>query len=108
MTAKLETEGPLTDLPADVQLVVYRVAQEALSNAAQHSDASNVAVRIASRPGFVDLTVDDDGIGFSFEQGGRGLGLGGMRERALLVDGYLDSSRGPTPAQGSISSCRYP
>jgi two-component system sensor histidine kinase UhpB len=95
MTAKLETEGPLTDLPADVQLVVYRVAQEALSNAAQHSNASKVAVRIASRPGFVDLAVDDDGIGFSFEQGGRGLGLGGMRERALLVDGYVEFQSRP-------------
>ena len=85
--ATLEAEGSFTDLPTDVQLVVYRVAQEALSNAAQHSKAETVRVRLVRAGSSVELTVGDDGRGFTFEQASRGLGLGGMRERALLVDG---------------------
>lgn len=78
-----------SDLSADAQLVVYRVAQEALSNAAQHSGAESVQVDLARLHGVVELTVTDDGRGFTFDQASRGLGMGGMRERALLVGGDL-------------------
>ncbi len=78
-----------SDLSADAQLVVYRVAQEALSNAAQHADAETVEVSLARMNGTVELTVTDDGRGFTFDQASRGLGMGGMRERALLVGGDL-------------------
>jgi two-component system sensor histidine kinase UhpB len=84
-----ESEGSFSDLSSDSQLVVYRVAQEALSNAAQHAGAENVRVRLARADGQVELTVSDDGRGFTFDQTSRGLGLGGMRERALLVGGDL-------------------
>ncbi len=87
--ASFEADGVFTDLPADVQLVVYRVAQEALSNATQHARASTVLVRLSRSPIAVELSVSDDGRGFTFDQAGRGLGLGGMRERALLVGGDL-------------------
>ena len=78
-----------SDLSADAQLVVYRVAQEALSNAAQHAEAKSVRVSLARLSGIVELTVADDGRGFTFDQASRGLGMGGMRERALLVGGDL-------------------
>ncbi len=78
-----------SDLSADAQLVVYRVAQEALSNAAQHAEAKSVQVTLARRSDMVELTVEDDGRGFTFDQASRGLGMGGMRERALLVGGDL-------------------
>lgn len=78
-----------SDLSADAQLVVYRVAQEALSNAAQHAEAGAVKVDLCRKSGFVELTVEDDGCGFTFDQASRGLGMGGMRERALLVGGDL-------------------
>ena len=78
-----------TDLSTDAQLVVYRVAQEALSNAAQHADAQSVQVGLHRTDGMVELTVVDDGQGFTFDQASRGLGMGGMRERALLVGGDL-------------------
>jgi two-component system sensor histidine kinase UhpB len=78
-----------SDLSADAQLVVYRVAQEALSNAAQHADAESVEVSLARMEAGVELTVTDDGRGFTFDQASRGLGMGGMRERALLVGGDL-------------------
>jgi two-component system, NarL family, sensor histidine kinase UhpB len=87
--AGFESEGDFGDLSADAQLVLYRVAQEALSNAAQHAGADNVLVRLSRDNGHAELTISDDGRGFTFDQTSRGLGLGGMRERALLVGGDL-------------------
>jgi two-component system sensor histidine kinase UhpB len=84
-----ESEGSFIDLPEDVQLVIYRVAQEALSNAARHSGATRVRVRLLRDSDGAELTVSDDGRGFSFDEAGGGLGLVGMRERALLVGGEL-------------------
>ncbi len=87
--ATLTTEGSFSDLDDDVQLVVYRVAQEALSNAARHSEAKEIEVDLRRAGDGVELTVADDGRGFAFEQSERGLGIGGMRERALLIGGEL-------------------
>ncbi|SRR5581483_6209291 len=87
LATSFAAEGELGDLPPEVQLVVYRVAQEALSNAARHSGAGRVDVRLERRDGVVELTVGDDGRGFTFAEASRGLGLAGMRERALLVGG---------------------
>jgi two-component system, NarL family, sensor histidine kinase UhpB len=91
MEATFASEGDFSDLDDDVQLVVYRVAQEALSNAARHSDASAINVTLRRLGTGVELKVSDNGRGFSFaaaEQGG--LGIAGMRERALLVDGEVE------------------
>lgn len=86
----LETDGDFSDLGDDAQLVVYRVAQEALNNAARHSGAGRVEVRLRREAdGGVALEVTDDGRGFAFDDSERGLGIGGMRERALLVGGEL-------------------
>jgi two-component system sensor histidine kinase UhpB len=86
---ELSTEGNFSDLDDDVQLVVYRVAQEALTNAARHSDAQRIAVSLRRSGDRVDLEISDDGRGFAFEQSERGLGIGGMRERALLIGAEL-------------------
>ena len=81
---------PETGARDDAALVVYRVAQEALSNAARHSGATRVDASLHRRAdGGVELSVSDDGRGFAFEESQRGLGLGGMRERALLIGGEL-------------------
>ncbi|MGN6255936.1 MAG: sensor histidine kinase [Solirubrobacterales bacterium] len=88
--ARLEVEGDFSDLGDDAQLVVYRVAQEALTNAARHSGARHVEVHLRRTDGGgVLLDVADDGRGFAFDESQRGLGIGGMRERALLVGGEL-------------------
>jgi two-component system sensor histidine kinase UhpB len=89
VNATFDAVGDFSGLPADVQLVVYRVAQEALSNAAQHSGAERVEVKLAREGDRVELTVGDDGSGFTFDQAARGLGIAGMRERALLVGGDM-------------------
>jgi two-component system, NarL family, sensor histidine kinase UhpB len=87
MEASFEARGDFSRLPADVQLVLYRVAQEALSNAAQHSGAEHVRVRLGRSGDQVELTVEDDGSGFTFDRAARGLGIAGMRERTLHVGG---------------------
>jgi two-component system sensor histidine kinase UhpB len=87
---ELVTEGEFADLGDDAQLVVYRVAQEALSNAARHSGAKRITVKLARREDAgVELDAADDGRGFAFDDAERGLGIAGMRERALLVGGEL-------------------
>ena len=88
--ATLTSEGDFSDLDDDVQLVVYRVAQEALSNAARHSEASQISVSLKRLDTGVELKVSDNGRGFSFADADQGLGIAGMRERALLVDGEVE------------------
>ena len=88
--AEFSADGDFSDLADDAQLVVYRVAQEALSNAARHSGADRVEVRLGRLgDGGVELTVADDGRGFAFDDSEGGLGIAGMRERALLIGGEL-------------------
>jgi two-component system sensor histidine kinase UhpB len=89
--AEFSAEGDFSSLDNDAQLVVYRVAQEALSNAARHSGARHVAVELrrSQVDGGVELKVSDDGRGFAFDESEGGLGIGGMRERALLIGGEL-------------------
>jgi two-component system, NarL family, sensor histidine kinase UhpB len=89
LAAELSVEGDFSSLDDDVQLVVYRVAQEALTNAGRHSDAERIAVNLLQAGEGVELEVADDGSGFPFEQSERGLGIGGMRERALLIGAEL-------------------
>jgi two-component system, NarL family, sensor histidine kinase UhpB len=98
------------DLPAlapDEELVVYRVAQEALTNVARHSEASHAWVRLGpDGDGRMTLTVRDDGRGFDPQADAGGAGLRGMRERAVLAGALLDVESGP--AQGTIVRLRLP
>lgn len=76
------------------ELVVYRVAQEALTNAARHAGASTVEVHLSGGPdGSVRLLVRDDGRGVG--RTGEGAGIQGMRERALLIGAELAIGDGP-------------
>jgi two-component system, NarL family, sensor histidine kinase UhpB len=87
--------GELPALSDEEQLVLYRVAQESLSNVVQHSQASAVRVELSSI-GRTVLRIRDDGCGFAPDKraGGR-LGVSGMRERALLVGGRLNVFSAP-------------
>jgi two-component system sensor histidine kinase UhpB len=91
----LELDQALDELPNDVELVIYRVAQEALTNATRHSQASHIDVSLGRIDSRVVLEVSDDGKGFAFADETKGLGLSGMRERALLVGGKLDIDSRP-------------
>ena len=93
--ASLDLDQDLEGVPQDVELVIYRVAQEALTNASRHSQASHVGVRLGRVDSRVVLEVADDGKGFAFADETKGLGLSGMRERALLVNGRLEVDSRP-------------
>ena len=85
--ATFNARGTPPKLSPERQLVIYRVTQESLSNIAQHANAHKVVVEL-SFIGRTVLRISDDGCGFMADRAG-GLGLSGMRERALLVGGNL-------------------
>ena len=85
--AAFNVRGPARELAPEQQLVVYRVTQESLSNVAHHSGAGQVDVELSFEEG-TRLRIADDGCGFTERREG-GLGLSGMRERALLAGGQL-------------------
>ena len=76
------------EVPGDKGIHVYRVLQEALTNVAKHSQASNVSVRITFKPETFRLEVRDNGVG-SGAVSGKGLGMIAMRERAEILRGSL-------------------
>jgi two-component system sensor histidine kinase UhpB len=77
----------LPDLDPAAELVIYRVAQESLTNAGRHSGASLVTLSLQPRDGRLRLTVEDNGIGMNGAPPGSG--IRGMRERALLLEADL-------------------
>jgi two-component system, NarL family, sensor histidine kinase UhpB len=85
--ATFSTRGTVPKLTPEQQLAIYRVTQESLSNIAQHAQAHRVNVEL-SFIGRTVLRISDDGCGFVTARAG-GLGLSGMRERALLAGGRL-------------------
>ncbi len=87
----LETVGAQRPLPARVEVGLYRIAQEALTNVIRHADARRVALRLISTPDQVQLEVEDDGRGFDpTDVGQNRYGLTGMSERAKLLAGSFE------------------
>ena len=84
---------------ADVEVCVYRIVQEALTNVARHSGARNVTVALARSTRGLDVTIEDDGHGMPATAPGlsetRGLGVIGMRERAQALGGAFVMEQGP-------------
>jgi signal transduction histidine kinase len=81
-----------------VESSLFRIAQEAVVNAARHASATRVAVAIAERDGRVILTVKDDGVGFDLDARGgdqNHWGLKSMRERAYAIGGILHVETAP-------------
>ena len=81
-----------------VQLVLYRVTQEAVRNAVQHADPSRISVRLRENgDGWLELAVEDDGRGFDPDAVGEGdrYGLVGMRERVGAVGGRIELDSAP-------------
>lgn len=88
--------GELPPLTPAIELTLYRVAQEALTNAAKHAGPSaRVEVRLRGRSKTVELEVADDGIGMRTGLPGTGTGLIGMRERVTAVGGTLETGSKP-------------
>ena len=95
----------------EVETIVYRITQEALTNIAKHAQARHVRIELTAEEEGVDLTIRDDGVGFDPDQAARLLGEGhfglvGMRERAEMGGGrlVLDSR----PGHGTTISVALP
>ena len=96
-----------TTPPAAIQLALYRIAQESLTNVLRHADATTAVVSLGETDGFYELSVRDNGAGPSapkHDSGGRG--VLGMRERAELLGGTLEA--GGVPGGGFLVTARIP
>ena len=93
IAAQLHTGRSVDErLTAEVETMMYRVAQEALNNVVKHARADHVDVVLERGPEHVSLIIEDNGVGFDasgVETDGEGLGLIGMRERAALLGADL-------------------
>lgn len=95
VNVSLQVEGMDDRLPNEIETVLFRIAQEAMSNVARHSQAKNLIVRLEKGRDQVIMTLSDDGQGLdptrppAASDFTRGLGLAGMRERASLVRGQV-------------------
>jgi signal transduction histidine kinase len=108
LTVRIERTGAERPLPAPVDLAAYRIMQESLTNAAKHSGARRVTIRIAYGDRDLGLTVEDDGRGAAARASaaGGGSGIAGMTERARALGGEL--AAGPRPEGGFGVRARLP
>ena len=103
-------QTPLSDLDNQIQIGLFRIVQEALTNVARHSHASSVKVCFEWRDPLLKLSIRDDGQGFKahalHERPFGHLGIEGMRQRAIILGGTLEITSAPN--QGTIIEVRLP
>jgi signal transduction histidine kinase len=105
---ELHLDGDLAALPAALGVSLYRIAQEALTNAAKHAEATRVTLRlIVDAAKEIELTVDDDGgAGDTGPATRAGMGLLGMRERVAILGGRMSFET--APRTGSVLRVAIP
>ncbi|ALG08620.1 HAMP domain-containing sensor histidine kinase [Kibdelosporangium phytohabitans] len=104
LTVRRRFDKDLPGLGEDAELVVYRVAQESLTNTARHAGATTVELSLTRSENGVELRISDDGRGLGDAR--EGAGVRGMRERALLIGAELDL--GTRPGGGTAVRLRIP
>jgi glucose-6-phosphate-specific signal transduction histidine kinase len=112
VVCEIKLNVPLDELGEEINVTIYRLVQESLSNIANHARALRVVVSFrretdsASGTEFLSLQVEDDGRGFDVKQTPSGIGLLGMRERVIATGGefYIDSM----PGSGTKITARMP
>ena len=85
-----EKSGDSFPIASHAGIHVYRIVQEALNNAARHSGADKVLVRLRFGEKALEVEVEDHGKGIPVTRSGRGIGIVAMRERAELLHGNLE------------------
>jgi signal transduction histidine kinase len=90
----------------ELETALYRIAQEAMTNALKHSGAESLALALSEQDGYVTLRIEDAGRGFDSEEKSDGFGLLGMRERVELLSGEL--SVASAPGAGTTVTVRVP
>jgi two-component system sensor histidine kinase DegS len=93
-------------LRPEVEIVLFRVMQEAVNNVAQHANACNVQIKLETSDGMMVAHIEDDGQGFDPTKPRARWGLVGMRERANLIGGQVDVNS--APGRGTQIDIRIP
>jgi signal transduction histidine kinase len=95
LSVVLRMEGSSTALPTALQVAIYRIIQEGVTNVMRHAGGAQATVRIAVRGQEVEVDVTDDGAGAptASSDSGSGSGLVGMRQRASAMGGELEAGR---------------
>ena len=107
LAVELQVSPELPALPLGLDLIAYRVVQEALTNAIKHAGRARASVSVQCSERVLELEVSDDGSGDAIaDTTGAGHGLVGMRERLALYAGELEA--GPTPAGGFRVRAKIP
>ena len=107
IAVRSENQGADERLPGEVETCLFRIAQEAMTNAAKHAQAKNIALVLARREDGVELQISDDGVGFDAKTLERpGHGLVTMRERASFAG--CSWSLESVPGQGTRMAVLYP
>ena len=101
-----DLQGNLPPMPPEVELVVYRIAQEGLTNAVRHAKAHTITLWVQGDAESVALRVRDDGVGMPRELPAGTSGIAGMRERAILVGGRFSIES--VPRRGTEVRLRIP
>jgi PAS domain S-box-containing protein len=101
VVVQLDTEGFNAQLPPNIQSLLFRIVQEALTNCAKHAQAGTIRVRLTNTPARVEMTISDDGVGFDPQLLGEtgnapGLGLITMKERAEFAGGRFTINSHPS------------
>jgi NarL family two-component system sensor histidine kinase LiaS len=92
--ARLELQGVM-DLPPGIEDALFRIAQEAVSNALRHGRPERLAIRLVAQDSACALTIEDDGVGFDPQTATTHFGLRGMRERAAEIGARLTVQAAP-------------
>jgi signal transduction histidine kinase len=95
-----------TRLTAELETAVYRIVQEALTNASKHGSAKRAVVEVHEDPNLITLSIRDDGSGFDLDAVSDGFGLLGIRERVELLNGELTIES--EPGKGTVVRTRLP
>ena len=97
---------PIPRLSDEVEVAVYRIAQEAITNAVRHANATEIVVSLATGEGVLTVEIRDDGCGFEPKARQRdALGLVSMEERALAVGGKLQVVSAPSHGTAVVLTC---
>jgi signal transduction histidine kinase len=102
---EIALEGPLDHLPVGTGSDLYRIAQEAITNAARHANATRITLRLAITGTEIALGVEDDGQARDDAAVTPGMGLLGMRERVAMLGGRLSIASG---ASGTVLRATIP
>jgi signal transduction histidine kinase len=104
--ADLSVGDLASQIPIEIALCFYRVAQEGLHNAAKHSGASRIVVAVSGRNALLRMLITDNGKGFRQTEHSQGMGLASMRERLRMIGGELRVRS--IPGRGTQLSAQAP